>query len=290
MSIQTNTTIDWLFITDCEIPIHYPKNIRFVSTTLKELNLKVNSVVGVTVPLTPRKFCDLKPAYGAIFQDYISGYDFWGFCDMDIIWGDIRKFMSSDILENYDIISSRKEAVSGHFTLFRNTSPLINLYRQVPNYQFLFEQPKFMWFDESVLTNYIKNEIINNTFEYNVYWPKILLNQERGIDSWQGYYLDKWQWQKGKMIDLEANNCDKEIMYLHFISWKRKMNYCFVNYEIKPENFYVSYDGIKSEKNSKITLKLNILKNKIYGFWIREKVKANLKRYKKRIKRKLRIS
>ena len=280
MSIQTNTTIDWLFITDCEIPIHYPKNIRFVSTTLKELNLKVNTFVGANVPLTPRKFCDLKPAYGAIFQDYISGYDFWGFCDMDIIWGDIRKFMTSDILENYDIISSRKEAISGHFTLFRNTSPLINLYRHVPNYQFLFEQPKFMWFDESVLTNFLKT-----TTDFRVFWPAILLNQERGIDSHQEFYLNKWQWNKGKLLEIRSDNAINEIMYLHFINWKKTIKNCDVVFSDNPAIFYISYTSIHYELFSKSAFLLNAIKNKFNGYYCKEYSRNKKKKFKKLLKR-----
>ena len=42
-------------------------------------------------------------------------YDFWGYCDIDLIFGNIRKFITDDILDKYDKILSR-----GHFTLFRN--------------------------------------------------------------------------------------------------------------------------------------------------------------------------
>ena len=110
-SIKHNPTINWLCPTDCEIPEEHPENIKFLKTDLKRLNKHVNQVVGCNVPLTPRKFCDLKPAYAEIFSDEIKGYDFWGFCDLDIIWGDIRKFITPELLSNYDIISSRKGAI-----------------------------------------------------------------------------------------------------------------------------------------------------------------------------------
>ena len=32
------------------------------------------------------------------------GYDFWGHCDMDLIWGDIRNFITEDVLSKYDKI------------------------------------------------------------------------------------------------------------------------------------------------------------------------------------------
>ncbi|MDP2685566.1 MAG: hypothetical protein Q8P20_11150, partial [bacterium] len=88
-SVARNPTVNWLCPTDCEIPNQYPKNITFLPFLLDDLNKYINNTVEAEVPLNPRKFCDLKPAYGDIFSDHIKSYDFWGFCDMDIVWGDI---------------------------------------------------------------------------------------------------------------------------------------------------------------------------------------------------------
>jgi len=41
---------------------------------------------------------------GLIFEDYVAGYDFWGHCDLDVVWGDIRKFLHTRILSDSDII------------------------------------------------------------------------------------------------------------------------------------------------------------------------------------------
>jgi hypothetical protein len=284
VSIAKNPTINWLIVTDCVVPESYPSNIKFVNTTLQDLNKKVNKIVEANVPLTPRKFCDLKPAYGAIFNEYSSNYDFWGFCDMDIIWGDIRKFITKDILENYDIISSRKEAISGHFNLFRNTASLNNLYKQVSNYKELFEESKFKWFDEYVLTNFIKERLIENTFEYKVYWPTILLNQERGIDSRQEYYLNRWMWQNSKMINTKTN---EEVMYLHFINWKKLMQNCEVIYNQNVDLFYVSYKNIHIEKYSYFTILLNTFINIFDGYYVRlwqYNRKNNIKKLIKKLK------
>ena len=144
VSIKSNPSINWLCPTICEIPKEYPQNIKFLKTDLESLNSRVNELVDWEVPLTPLKFCDIKPAYTEIFE----GYDFWEICDMDIIWGDIRKFITPKLLESYDIISSRKEVISGHFNLFRNTPLLSCLYLKTPNYKELFVSLKFQWKDE----------------------------------------------------------------------------------------------------------------------------------------------
>lgn len=48
-----------------------------------------------------------------MFQEYIKDYDFWGHCDADLIFGDIRKFVTDDILNKYDRLG-----VDGFFPCF----------------------------------------------------------------------------------------------------------------------------------------------------------------------------
>lgn len=274
LSVAANPTIHWLCPTDCEIPKKHPTNITFLPTTLPLLNQHVNKVVEAEVPLNPRKFCDLKPAYAEIFAEDVNGYDFWGICDMDIVWGNIRKFMTEDLLNEYDIISSRKENISGHFNLFRNTPQMNSLYKHLPNYRALFEVPEFKWTDEVVLSNFIKTDSAFKALGLKVYWPKILCNHENGRDSHQEYYLDKWLWKDGKMLELKNGKSINEVMYLHFINWKRTMNYCEVEYTDSHEQFYVSFNGIHYQTHSRITKLLNGFKNIFQGYYVRLKRKS----------------
>jgi hypothetical protein len=252
-------------------------------TTLGQLNIHVNKVVGAKVPLNPRKFCDLKPAYGEIFENEVNGHDFWGICDMDIVWGDIRKFVTPQILSTYSIISSRKENISGHFTLFRNNPAINRLYKQLPDYKNLFEVPEFRWTDEVVLSDYLQKHNDGKDLGINVYWPSILCNQERGRDSHQEYYLDRWLWQNGKMINTKKG---EEVMYLHFINWKRTMRYCEVKYEDNPHQFFISYNGMHYNAHPQLVKSWNLLKNVFDGYKIRESrriQKKNIKRIFKRV-------
>jgi hypothetical protein len=273
-SIKANPTINWLCPTDCEFPKDYPENLKFLKTSLPKLNQYVNQVVNAEVPLTPRKFCDLKPAYGEIFQEEIKNYDFWGFCDMDIIWGDIRKFMTPEILYNYDIISSRKENISGHFNLFRNTSELNKLYKQVQNYKIIFEKKKGLFFDEYTLSNFLKE----TSHSFQIKWDSILCNQEKGRDSHQEYELNRWLWKEGQLNNTKTN---QEVMYLHFINWKRTMRFCEISYTDDLKSFYVSYVGMHYEAFSKLRLKYNAFKNVFFGYYVRLKKLKYRKKYRK---------
>ncbi len=284
-SIAKNPTIDWLFITDCEIPAEYPSNVQFIPTTLNKLNKKINVGLNINVPLTPRKLCDIRPAYGKIFKKYIEEYDFWGFCDVDIVWGDIRKFITKEVLSNYDIISSRKKAISGHFTIFRNIERLNNYYKTIPNYDYLIKQKKYMWAEEQVLTKHLHSQM-DNAPPPKVFWPTILCNQENGRDSHQEYYLDKWLWKDGKMLELKNGKPINEVMYLHFINWKRTIKYCEVNYTDNPEQFYISYKGMHYNTHSYFSKVFNDFKNLYDGYYVllkRIKLKKKIKSLKKRV-------
>ena len=76
----------------------------------------------------PYKLCDLKPAYGLIFQDYISDYDFWGHGDIDLIYGRISSFYTRK-LKRFDVLTCRRGIVSGQLTLYRNLLCINSLFR-----------------------------------------------------------------------------------------------------------------------------------------------------------------
>jgi hypothetical protein len=116
-SCAENPTVNWLLITDQPIDEDdLPENVSLKRMRFGALKKSIDSVVGMDSALrTPYKLCDFKPAYAAIFSEEISGFDFWGYCDMDVIFGDIRRFLTSDILHTY-----RKILIHGHLSLFRN--------------------------------------------------------------------------------------------------------------------------------------------------------------------------
>ena len=291
VSIAANTTVNWLFITDCKIPENYPANVRFVPTTLDALNKKINDVLAVTVPLTPRKLCDIRPAYGKIFKDYIADFDFWGFCDLDIIWGDIRKFVTNDLLEKHDILSSRKNTISGHFTILKNEERINTLYKQIPLYSKLLSEKKLMRVDEEAFTVCLADIERDKNTTLNIYWKEYLMNHVDG-KAHQEYYLDKWLWKDKKMLELKDGVSIKEVMYLHFINWKQFIKYCEVSYTCNPKEFYISFNGIHFKEHSKLIKKLNALKNVFNGYVVREKRRLRKNRLQsllKRVKRKLKL-
>lgn len=291
ISIAKNPTVNWLFITDCEIPKEHPENVKFLRTTLEQLNLKINRALEIRVPLSPRKLCDIRPAYGKIFQDEIKEYDFWGFCDVDIVWGDIRAFVSQDNLIEYDIVSSRKHNTSGHFTIFKNNKETNSLYKLIPKFIKKLEMAKLQRMDEDGLTEFLWQKLDGSSdLNLKVKWSTILCNQEKGRDSHQEYHLDKWLWKDGKMLELKSGEPVNEVMYLHFINWKRTMKFCEVKYSDNPEQFYISYNGMHFKPHSRFEKGWNRFKNLFDGYYVlvkRIRLKKKIMKLKKRVIRRI---
>jgi len=126
-SAINNPTIDFLFFTDCNI--QSTDNIKVIKCTFEVLREKFQSRFDFPISLpSPYKLCDFKVTYGYVFQDYIQDYDFWGFGDIDLIYGNIRHFLTEEVLNQYFIISGW-----GHLTLYRNNEFCNSFFRTHEN-------------------------------------------------------------------------------------------------------------------------------------------------------------
>lgn len=125
-SCKNNSSVDWLILTDDQRCFDYPKNVKVVYTSFDAVRERLQRLFDFQINLEkPYQLCDFKIAYGLAFADYLQDYDFWGFCDVDMIWGNIRHFLTEEVLDTYD-----KIGYQGHSTLFRNREDINNLFRE----------------------------------------------------------------------------------------------------------------------------------------------------------------
>ena len=144
-SCKLNRTIDWLLITDQPLN-SVPSNIHLVSCSFDAFRNIVQGHFDFPICLDhPYKLCDFKPAYGEILSDFLSAYDFWGHCDCDMIFGDLRSFLDDSILIRFNKFFSR-----GHLTIYRNKSEVNSYYRIAKelDYRKVFSSPASYAFDE----------------------------------------------------------------------------------------------------------------------------------------------
>ena len=119
-SCAANPTIDWLFFGDQELS-GLPENVKHFQVTLEKVRELCRDKIDRELILPkPYKICDYKVLYGSIFADFLAGYDFWGYCDFDMIFGDLREFFTPERLDKFD-----KILPLGHLSIYRNT-PEVN--------------------------------------------------------------------------------------------------------------------------------------------------------------------
>lgn len=148
-SCKDNPTIDFFVFTDDRTQYHYPNNVNTVYYSFEELKQKFCDIFPFEISLDkPYKFCDYKPAYGEAFSSFLEGYDFWGYCDIDLIWGNIREFLTDEVLEENERIFTR-----GHCSLFKNNKKVNSYYRTLApqghlDYKMVYQSEKSWCFDE----------------------------------------------------------------------------------------------------------------------------------------------
>ena len=145
-----NLFIDFIIITDNKEPIlNKPSNVKIIYKTVEEIKQTASRKLGFKVNIDyAYKLCDFKPTYGFLFPEIIKDFDFWGQGDLDVIFGNIREFITNEMLNTYDFISLRHDYTTGCFALYRNTKKMNTFFMRSKNYKKIFSSAEYYNFDE----------------------------------------------------------------------------------------------------------------------------------------------
>ena len=153
-SIRLNPEIDFLFYTDCDTEILNAPNVRFKKVSFDEYIRFVNRKLPFQFsPENAYKLCDLRPLFGEIHKEDCADYAFYGWCDTDLLFGNLRAFYTPDILDRYDVISSHAVRISGHLAIFRNNKRNRQRYEKIYRWREALAEREFVGIDEHGLTN-----------------------------------------------------------------------------------------------------------------------------------------
>lgn len=254
-SCSHNRTIDFIIITNNQHPIpNKPKNVKIINKTLEEIILIASEKLGFKVNIDyPYKLCDFKPAYGFLFPELLKRYDFWGHGDIDVVYGDIRNFMTDEILNDNDIISSRHDYITGTFCLFRNNKQINNLFMQSKDYKTVFSKSIHFCFDEC---NFLFQELQNGAsiFDYpdNIQSMTYVVQKAAKEGKLKALFdfiiiegaTGKIKWDNGRIIYKETY----EAMFYHLIKFKTACKKPVVLKPI-PNTFFFTPTRIITKKN-----------------------------------------
>lgn len=181
-SCSHNRNLDFIFFTDCKIfDLVYPPNVLFYQISFKDYCNLASSSLGIDFkPEDTYKLCDLRPFFGYIHKEILKDYDFWGYGDIDLIYGNLSLFLTSFRLKYFDAFSTHADRISGHFALFRNNKSYQELCFQIVDWEKLLKGPH-IGMDETEFTrvvfpvNRYKSWIFKKIFRTNSfrdYWHK----------------------------------------------------------------------------------------------------------------------
>jgi hypothetical protein len=231
-SCRRNPDVDWHFFSDCGQPDDLPHNVRIQPVRYEDYLVHISNKLRINFRSShPYKLCDIKPAYGFIHEDILKGYDFWGFGDIDLIYGKLRDFFSEELLRHNDLISNHARRISGHLCLIRNTPHMNSLFERIPDWQRRFCEPHqaldegafsrlFLWrknfpaplFKFVGLFNPLRRKSV---FREAYSTPNARINWTDGSKN----FPSCWFWKEGRLTN--DKDGQREFPYLHFVVWKK---------------------------------------------------------------------
>jgi len=229
-SCKYNPKVDFYIITDDRTYSKakaWPENIMVINITIDELNEIASRKLGFKTNINnTRKLCDFKPAYGFLFSDLIQDYDFWGHGDIDVIYGDIRNFITHELLDTYELINVRSDYLAGYFLLFKNNKKMNTLFMKSRDCQKVLSSDMHYCFDE---TNFQYDEFTDVMSlpkrEKEVESMMHLVKRLEGKNDLKTYFdhhvIDgvpgRLKWEKGKLYYKNKY----EVLLYHLITFKK---------------------------------------------------------------------
>lgn len=261
LSCKYNSQIDWYIFTDDCTKYSYPTNVKVIYCNFSDIQHAAYKLWGKDISLDkPYNLCKFKVAYHIIFQDIIEKYKYWGFCDCDLIFGNIYSAILPAIVQKYDKISWR-----GHFTLFKNTLDNKDTFLQViPNvhtfkdciskarkkYYNLFDEVGINFIFDSCGKKVYKDLLIADlkVKSYNFVCKHFSQAEEfknkHQIFEWNNGHLYRCYLFNGNLFK-------EEFAYVHFLRREMKNHIRNINtfhYLIIPPNKFIDYQDITPEK------------------------------------------
>ena len=232
-SCRHNKHIDWKIISDCGPLSNKADNVEIIDTTFSDFSKQVSRRLNIHFkPENAYKLCDIKPMLGLIMEDRIKSYSFWGFGDLDVVYGNLQACFSDSLFDRYDLISTHATRVSGHLCFLRNNEKMRNIFRRAPGWQQIIEDNRHWAFDEK---NFSKLFLKHKNFpEMPRRWLNKLYKLNRSASFMEYYstphlrcpwlngsrtFPEVWYLRPGNGLTTDIDG-KRQFPYLHFMHWK----------------------------------------------------------------------
>lgn len=182
-SCGRNPMIDFIIYSDCEsLPsIDRYDNIRLIRISFagykKLVNHELSKYGGSFHTDDKYKLTDLKPFLGLIHETDLREYDWWGFGDIDLVYGDMSMLINDRSLRRYNLITTHNYHIAGHCTFMRNNEHYRKLCLNIADWQTRLTEDKHYGFDEAEWS-----DLVYHNIKYPMaIWSRILRHISRRI-------------------------------------------------------------------------------------------------------------
>jgi len=185
-----------------------------IITDIEDFKQRVRDKLRVEPCIPPNtiKMSDFHPAMGLLYEEELKGYDFWGYTDLDIVYGRLDKYVTDELLNAVDVFSNDENEMCGPFSLLRNCSKVNNLFKDKANWKQIMEDGYIYIFNEDGrdgdfgFTSLVNNEVrVGHLRRRSAHW----MSNERS-----SFELEMKK-------DGSLFNCGDETMMFHFNDSKK---------------------------------------------------------------------
>jgi hypothetical protein len=196
-SMAANPDVSWLLLTEQPVP-DAPPNVAVQLCEFEDLAKRIQSHFEFEISLErPYKLCDFRPAFGEIFADELTGYDFWGHSDLDLVFGRIRAHLPAAAFEADKIL------FNGNFSLYRNTAETAGWYRHEVgkvSYRDAMTNPAAMHFDERAGIYYIVKDLGAPAWHEDVIFDISFRRYRTRAEAPPGRDPRRYAWEDGEGV------------------------------------------------------------------------------------------
>lgn len=237
-SCRSNPRFTWLILTDIGDLPEKADNVLVRPMTLAIMKERTALTTGLDVCLEHTyKCCDLKPLYGKIFANELAEFDFWGYTDLDVVYGDLDKFVTDKILQECDVYTAAPRVLVGHFTLFRNTSTLAELFKKVPDCEKILGEYECQAFDEKAFAQEVERQAKQG--QLRLHRADVQLDDLHfGWQKRKHYVVLRSQKKLWDIVQV------RELAYFHFMQSKYLQGFCQTSI-INTSIFAITEKGIQ---------------------------------------------
>jgi len=145
--IENRNRIDgpfnWLIMGE-NVPEEDHGKVQLWPLSMEDFKQRVQDVgIILSAGADRRKTAEVRPAYGEMFADLLGDSDFWGYSDLDVVFGQIGKWWDEKVLGIYDVLTIDTWITSGPLTVVRNNHRLNTLWMFIPNIMAKMGDTKF---------------------------------------------------------------------------------------------------------------------------------------------------